>query len=204
MMMHVVKQKQTHTSSVGYIRAEKRTQNNKKKCNMMKGSRRTGNNMATTLNTPVVIHATQLPQHVSTDEVLQFLEGFINEKENIIDSTTTNVVSDNAAGADVVPAVNASLSMDTNLSSSLSQLKRIQRDFKGLPPPKTSPPHRFRSPRPVRTTPVSASVPLVARKPHSPTNEPCETLVLLKILHIHPHTPSVYYNICMPVRILTP
>ncbi|CAI4058308.1 hypothetical protein SKDZ_04G3700 [Saccharomyces kudriavzevii ZP591] len=101
---------------------------------MMKGSRRTGNNMATTLNTPVVIHATQLPQHVSTDEVLQFLEGFINEKENIIDSTTMNVVSDNAAGADVVPAVNASLSMDTNLSSSLSQLKRIQRDFKGLPP----------------------------------------------------------------------
>nr|2RF4_B Chain B, DNA-directed RNA polymerase I subunit RPA4 [Saccharomyces cerevisiae]2RF4_D Chain D, DNA-directed RNA polymerase I subunit RPA4 [Saccharomyces cerevisiae]2RF4_F Chain F, DNA-directed RNA polymerase I subunit RPA4 [Saccharomyces cerevisiae] len=76
---------------------------------MMKGSRRTGNNTATTLNTPVVIHATQLPQHVSTDEVLQFLESFIDEKENIID-------------------------IDTNLSSSISQLKRIQRDFKGLPP----------------------------------------------------------------------
>ncbi|CAI4038033.1 hypothetical protein SMKI_04G3720 [Saccharomyces mikatae IFO 1815] len=101
---------------------------------MMKGSRRTGNNASTTLNTPVVIHATQLPQHVSTDEVLQFLEGFINEKENVIDSTTVNTISGSAADGDVTAVVNPSLNMDTNLFSSISQLKRIQRDFKGLPP----------------------------------------------------------------------
>ncbi|CAD6611487.1 CCN_G0010100.mRNA.1.CDS.1 [Saccharomyces cerevisiae] len=101
---------------------------------MMKGSRRTGNNTATTLNTPVVIHATQLPQHVSTDEVLQFLESFIDEKENIIDSTTMNTISGNAADADAAAVANTSLNIDTNLSSSISQLKRIQRDFKGLPP----------------------------------------------------------------------
>lgn len=100
----------------------------------MKGSRRTGNNTATTLNTPVVIHATQLPQHVSTDEVLQFLESFIDEKENIIDSTTMNTISGNAADADAAAVANTSLNIDTNLSSSISQLKRIQRDFKGLPP----------------------------------------------------------------------
>ncbi|CAI4339425.1 BCN_G0010520.mRNA.1.CDS.1 [Saccharomyces cerevisiae] len=101
---------------------------------MMKGSRRTGNNTATTLNTPVVIHVTQLPQHVSTDEVLQFLESFIDEKENIIDSTTMNTISGNAADADAAAVANTSLNIDTNLSSSISQLKRIQRDFKGLPP----------------------------------------------------------------------
>lgn len=102
---------------------------------MMKGSRRAGNNSVTTLNTPVVIHTTQLPQHVSTDEVLQFLEGFINEKESIIDSTTMNTINVNAADADVgAAAANPGLNMDTNLSSSISQLKRIQRDFKGLPP----------------------------------------------------------------------
>ncbi|QID83491.1 DNA-directed RNA polymerase I subunit rpa14 [Saccharomyces pastorianus] len=101
----------------------------------MKGSRRAGNNSVTTLNTPVVIHTTQLPQHVSTDEVLQFLEGFINEKESIIDSTTMNTINVNAADADVAAgAANPGLNMDTNLSSSVSQLKRIQRDFKGLPP----------------------------------------------------------------------
>ena len=60
--------------------------------------------------------------------------GFINEKENVIDSTTVNTISGSAADGDVTAVVNPSLNMDTNLFSSISQLKRIQRDFKGLPP----------------------------------------------------------------------
>lgn len=48
---------------------------------------------------------------MSKDEVLQFLDEFIGSKENGVSADT-----------------------DVNLSASLSQLKRIQRDFKGLPP----------------------------------------------------------------------
>lgn len=172
---------------------------------MMKGSRRTGNNTATTLNTPVVIHATQLPQHVSTDEVLQFLESFIDEKENIIDSTTMNTISGNAADADAAAVANTSLNIDTNLSSSISQLKRIQRDFKGLPPAQDF----SAAPIQVSTTEKKeTSIGVSAtgcKKLHSPMSETCSSSLALlhKILHIHSHTPSVYYNICISVRILT-
>ncbi|EDZ73092.1 YDR156Wp-like protein, partial [Saccharomyces cerevisiae AWRI1631] len=166
---------------------------------------RTGNNTATTLNTPVVIHATQLPQHVSTDEVLQFLESFIDEKENIIDSTTMNTISGNAADADAAAVANTSLNIDTNLSSSISQLKRIQRDFKGLPPAQdfSAAPIQV-STTEKKETSIGVSAP-AARKLHSPMSETgSSSLALLhKILHIHSHTPSVYYNICISVRILT-
>ena len=49
------------------------------------------------------------------------------------------------------------------------------------------------------------SVPPAARKLHSPMSETCSSSLALlhKILHIHSHTPSVYYNICISVRILT-
>lgn len=48
-------------------------------------------------------------------------------------------------------------------------------------------------------------VPPAARKLHSPMSETCSSSLALlhKILHIHSHTPSVYYNICISVRILT-
>lgn len=85
---------------------------------MLKGGKRVAFNAPTTLNAPVVLHATGTPQHVSKDEVLQFLEGFISDKESLIGA-------DGSAG---------NVNGDISLSTALSQLKRIQRDFKGLPP----------------------------------------------------------------------
>ncbi|QLG74488.1 hypothetical protein HG535_0G03710 [Zygotorulaspora mrakii] len=74
-------------------------------------SKRPGFVAATTLNTPVVVHALQQPQHASKDEVLLFLDEFIASKD----------------GPDATD-------VDVNLSAALSQLKRMHRDFKGLPP----------------------------------------------------------------------
>lgn len=86
---------------------------------MLKSTRRPGFAPASTLNTPVVAHALAPPQHVSHDEMLQFLDRFIGERELAI--------GDHSLGADATAT-------DTSLSSALSQLKRLQRDFKGLPP----------------------------------------------------------------------
>lgn len=85
---------------------------------MLKGGKRVAFDAPTTLNAPVVLHATGEPQHVSKDEVLEFLDGFISEKESLIGA-------DGSAGG---------INGDISLSAALSQLKRIQRDFKGLPP----------------------------------------------------------------------
>lgn len=85
---------------------------------MLKGGKRVAFEAPTTLNAPVVLHATGEAQHVSKDEVLEFLDGFISEKESLIGA-------DGSAG---------SINGDISLSTALSQLKRIQRDFKGLPP----------------------------------------------------------------------
>ncbi|SCU89597.1 LAFA_0E19328g1_1 [Lachancea sp. 'fantastica'] len=59
-----------------------------------------------TLDRPVVMHAGQR-QHVSEDEILQFLAQFIQERETDGDADATGAVA---------------------------QLRRIERDFKGLPP----------------------------------------------------------------------
>ncbi|CCD26982.1 DNA-directed RNA polymerase I subunit RPA14 NDAI_0J00900 [Naumovozyma dairenensis CBS 421] len=103
---------------------------------MFKGNRRGNFNTATPLNTPIVIHTTDQPKHVSKEEVLSFLNNFITEKESLIqnnalplgDAAVTTTSTDGIASGD------AMISIDTTLSSSLSQLKRLQRDFKGLPP----------------------------------------------------------------------
>lgn len=117
---------------------------------MLKGSRR--GNYVSTLNKPVVIHKIGKPQHVSKDEILRFLDDFITSKEAFIDNnnnnnntgnSATNINNDNDANKNTLQqnqiataggASDITLNIDTNLTSSLSQLKRIQRDFKGLPP----------------------------------------------------------------------
>lgn len=99
---------------------------------MFKGSRRPGFKLATTLNTPIVIHKTQPAKHVTKDEVLAFLDKFVTEKESIIDVQPADTTS--AATVTATSTSSAMINIDTNLSSALSQLKRIQRDFKGLPP----------------------------------------------------------------------
>ena len=92
---------------------------------MFKGQRRIGFNTQTTLNAPVVVHRTGAAHHCSKDEVLQFLDAFVQSKESIIDTQAPGTASNGES---------AMLSLDTNLSSALAQLKRVQRDFKGLPP----------------------------------------------------------------------
>ena len=92
---------------------------------MFKGQRRIGFNTQTTLNAPVVVHRTGAAHHCSKDEVLQFLDAFVQSKESIIDTQAPGTSSNGES---------AMLSLDTNLSSALAQLKRVQRDFKGLPP----------------------------------------------------------------------
>lgn len=110
---------------------------------MLKGSRR--GNYVSTLNKPVVIHKIGKPQHVSKDEILRFLDDFITSKEDFVDSNSNATTIDNSngssknnlQGSQIATTGGASdiiLNIDTNLTSSLSQLKRIQRDFKGLPP----------------------------------------------------------------------
>lgn len=109
---------------------------------MFKGSRR--GNYASTLNKPVVIHRIGKPVHATKDDILRFLEEFITSKESLINNTTST--GGDAAGAAASVTLNQGdapttggisdvmLTIDTNLTSSLSQLKRIQRDFQGLPP----------------------------------------------------------------------
>ncbi|EDO19331.1 hypothetical protein Kpol_1036p77 [Vanderwaltozyma polyspora DSM 70294] len=100
---------------------------------MFKGGRRSGANFPSTLNTPIVIHEIAEPQYVSKDQVLKFLETFIDSKETLVSNVSTSIGVESSSM--IQPALdNAMQSVDTNLTSSLSQLKRLQRDFKGLPP----------------------------------------------------------------------
>jgi len=107
---------------------------------MFKGARRPGFIVATPLNTPIVMHRVGKPQHVSKDDVLGFLEKFITEKESIesVTAAATAVSVDSTVvdgeSLSTTSSTGAMLSIDTNLSSAISQLKRVQRDFKGLPP----------------------------------------------------------------------
>ncbi|CCH58202.1 hypothetical protein TBLA_0A04060 [Henningerozyma blattae CBS 6284] len=100
---------------------------------MLKNNKRPAFKPPTTLNTPITIHTTSSPQHVSHDEVLQFLEKFINEKETDIAGTASFSVSDITTESESGDTTQSN-TIDTNLISAVSQLKRIQRDFKGLPP----------------------------------------------------------------------
>ncbi|CCK68175.1 DNA-directed RNA polymerase I subunit RPA14 KNAG_0A05080 [Huiozyma naganishii CBS 8797] len=104
---------------------------------MFKGQRKVSN-YPTTLNTPVSIHRVGKPKHVSKDEILSFLDTFITEKEAVVDTSVGNAGVAATAGSDGAPGSVASLTglitVDTNLTSAVSQLRRIQRDFKGLPP----------------------------------------------------------------------
>lgn len=86
---------------------------------MLKSTRKPALVAGNPLNSPIVAHTNGRPQHVSRDEMLQFLERFINEKETL--------GGDQALGTDAAAS-------DISLSSALSQLKRVQRDFQGLPP----------------------------------------------------------------------
>lgn len=80
------------------------------------------------LTTPIVMHRVGKPEHVSKTDILQFLDKFIQEKESIIES---NTITQSPVEENTQQIV---INMNTNLTSALSQLKRIQRDFKGLPP----------------------------------------------------------------------
>ncbi|AAS54315.1 AGL176Wp [Eremothecium gossypii ATCC 10895] len=92
---------------------------------MIRGGRRP---IVSSLNQPVVLHVAGPPQHLDKDSALRFLSVFIEEKE------TAAVLG--AAGGAVVTSggVGSEGGVDTALSSALAQLKRMERDLKGLPP----------------------------------------------------------------------
>lgn len=114
---------------------ETASQGSTAKHTMFKGQRRITFNSQTTLNTPVVVHRAGPVHHCSKDEVLLFLEKFIQEKESIIDTQVPGAsVLGAGEGEGEAASTAALLNVDTNLSSALAQLKRVQRDFKGLPP----------------------------------------------------------------------
>lgn len=98
---------------------------------MLRGTRRPANS---SLNTPVAIHAVGTPSHLTKEETLKFLSAFIEQKETIPKATLSE---DSGHNQDVITSGGISLNeiaVDTQLSSALAQLKRIERDFKGLPP----------------------------------------------------------------------
>ncbi|CCE62229.1 hypothetical protein TPHA_0C00730 [Tetrapisispora phaffii CBS 4417] len=96
---------------------------------MMKPGRRF--NISSTLNSPVVIHKRGRSQHLNKEEVLAFLDNFISEKENLLENEFS--LSAAQEGGDETAAGTGN-KFDNNLTVSLAQLKRLQRDFKGLPP----------------------------------------------------------------------
>ncbi|BAO41156.1 DNA-directed RNA polymerase I subunit RPA14 [Kluyveromyces marxianus] len=99
---------------------------------MLRGTRRPAHS---TLNTPVVVHQVGTPSYLSKEEVLNFLSTFISEKEAIpavslasrAESVTQTSITSGGVSTEEV-------ALDTQLSSALAQLKRVERDFKGLPP----------------------------------------------------------------------
>ena len=96
--------------------------------------------VATPLNTPIVMHKIGKTKHVSKDEILTFLDKFIIEKESLEGITNTPATTEVSNTDDNVTTTSVSaINIDTNLSSAISQLKRIQRDFKGLPPQSFTP-----------------------------------------------------------------
>ncbi|KAL6944897.1 hypothetical protein ACO0QE_002339 [Hanseniaspora vineae] len=87
---------------------------------------------ANPLATPIVIHKTAAPKHIEESEVLQFISNFVAAREdelNGINSITLG--SGNTTG---VSETSTQINQSANASQYISQLKRIERDFKGLPP----------------------------------------------------------------------
>ena len=87
---------------------------------MFKGSRRIGGfNISTTLNTPIVIHRRGEPTHLSKDEVMQFLDKFISEKELLVASGGIESIggagSGSGTGNGTGSSTNTMLSMDAGL-----------------------------------------------------------------------------------------
>ncbi|AGO13697.1 AaceriAGL176Wp [[Ashbya] aceris (nom. inval.)] len=92
---------------------------------MIRGGRRP---IVSSLTQPIVLHVAGPPQHLDKEAALQFLSVFIEEKE-------TAAVLGAADGAVVTSGgVGSEGAVDTALSSALAQLKRMERDLKGLPP----------------------------------------------------------------------
>ena len=92
-----------------------------------------GFNAPTPLNTPIIIHRKSDnigEKHLSKDEIIHFLDRFINEKESVINGGSNKTGNNGEENSVINYGVT---NVDTNLISSLSQLKRILRDFKGLP-----------------------------------------------------------------------
>lgn len=86
---------------------------------MIKSGKRNPFQASTPLNTPITIHKIDNSSHISNEDFLGFLNNFIEDKDTL-ESTT--------------PEANNNINIDTSLIASLAQLKRIQRDLKGLPP----------------------------------------------------------------------
>lgn len=87
--------------------------------------------VTSTVNTPISTRLASNSIHLDKAEALEFLTTFIKEKESLPDvklsyiSTSERIVSG---------GVNDENLVDSNLSSSLAQLKRVERDLRGLPP----------------------------------------------------------------------
>lgn len=73
------------------------------------------------LATPVVMKQRGVAVHVGSDEVLGFLDRFV-ERDATISSTAGGASSTTNTGA------------NTTTNTGLALLRRVQRDFKGLPP----------------------------------------------------------------------
>lgn len=82
---------------------------------MFKGARRHGL-AGSAVQAPLVVHSAGPAVHVDRDELLQFVGGFVADKEALM--------TVGAGGEDV----------DVNLSGALAQLRRFERDLKGLAP----------------------------------------------------------------------
>ncbi|AET39302.1 DNA-directed RNA polymerase I subunit RPA14 Ecym_4235 [Eremothecium cymbalariae DBVPG len=95
---------------------------------MLKGNRRPAVN---SLNHPVAIHAVGKPEHFSKSEALKFLSDFIESKESTHSFMLNSEANDVAVRSG---GISGDITVDTSLSSVLPQLKRIERDLKGLPP----------------------------------------------------------------------
>ncbi|CDO93996.1 unnamed protein product [Kluyveromyces dobzhanskii CBS 2104] len=99
---------------------------------MLRGTRRPANS---TLNTPVVVHSVGEPSYLSKEEILQFLSTFIADKETVPSVTLSSNDAAINQGSVTSGGIGADeMALDTQLSSALAQLKRVERDFKGLPP----------------------------------------------------------------------
>lgn len=95
---------------------------------MIRGRRRL---VPDTVCAPVVVHALNEPEYLSMDEALQFLSKFIEEREA---ATLLEISSDMNNIEATSGGVSNDSTHDSVLSNVLAQLRRIQRDFKGLPP----------------------------------------------------------------------